>query len=311
MKKIILFLGLISPLFTTAQNQTTYNLYMINPGISNPGWIDITSEYGIYAGYRRQFARQNTSPISIYTNGFFNFSRNHGFGFSVQNDNFNKFNQLDANVNYMYHVWLGEKMALGMGVRAGYQQQSLSENTFTYFDANEPLLTDGGIATHGLNLGTGLSLSSRNFMFNMSIPHIFSNYLANEDKLFDIKRNHFYVNTGYKFRLNDDFIIYPTAQVKGVFGSPFAAQADINLLLNQLIWAGIGYKTSDNAVATIGVFFNNGFRVIYNYETASFSRFKQGGGGHEVCVSFVKPFDEPSFNARRHIKKNGSWKDNW
>lgn len=311
MKKIICGLGLLTSIWLHAQNQPTYNLYMINPGIANPGWIDVPNEYGVYAGYRRQFARQKTSPITTYANGFINFSRNHGFGFSVQNDHFDKFNQLDASINYMYHVWLSENLSLGMGVRAGYQQQVLSENTFTYFDANEPLLSDGGLVARGLHAGSGLSLTSRNFMFNLSAPRMFSNFFANDAKLFNLQRNHFYVSTGYKFRFSDEFVFYPTAQVKGVFGSPLAAQADLNFLLKQLFWTGVGYKTSDNVVLTMGMFLDNGFRVIYNYETVSFSRYKQGGGGHEICVAYVRPFDEPRFHERRHIRKNGNWKDNW
>lgn len=307
MKKISIYL--LITLFVSqqafSQNRTFFNQYMINAGTFNPAWTNIFTETGAFLNYRKQYIKQANSPESIYANVFHHIDRNHSIGGSVLNDRFSNFNQLEASANYVYHVWFQEKVALGFGIKAAYTQRAFNQNNYSYFDPLEPTL-DNELINRGFNFGVGISLSSKNFDFNAALPYIFANYAPNASRNYRIGKLHGYSSIGYKFRISEDFIFHPTAYTKMVFGSPISAAADLNFLVNRFWWFGAGYRTNNSASVTAGVFLKNGLRVIYSFETASFTGFKTSGSSHELNLVYAKPFGEKSFQKRKYSRKKRS-----
>jgi type IX secretion system PorP/SprF family membrane protein len=303
MKTIIILVTIFIAGLSFAQMRMNTNLYMVNPALINPGYIDIKNETGIYASYARQYVRQINAPETMYLNAYHNLHRNHGVGVNVISDRYSNFNQLDISGNYMFSAWLGDETVLGLGVRAAYSQQVLNQNDFVYFDGIEPTL-GGTLKTASFGVGTGLSLIARDFDFNLGLPFLFHNYVP-DARSTNLVKNHIYSSMGYKFRINDDFILYPTTLLKVVSGAPISVSGDINLLINQMFWLGAGYKTANSASITAGIFLDNGLQVMYNFQTPSFSTLKPAGSSHEVLLGFTRPFQGLGFDKRKYISKSG------
>lgn len=302
--KALLFLTLTGSYFAFGQMRMNQNLYMFNQSLYNPGYIDIQNETGIFAGFKQQYTRQNSSPQTISLNAFHNLRSNHGLGIVVINDRFNNYNQFEAGANYNYNVWLGEETVLSAGVKVNFSQQSNAQNAYTYFDAEEPTLT-GVQQKTSFGIGSGIALISKDFDLNIALPFLFHNQFSNDNSTINVQRNHLYASMGYKFRANDNFIIYPTTFIKGVAGSPLSISGDLNFLINQKFWLGAGFKTSMSATAIAGIFFDSGWQFMYSFETSPFSSFSGAGMSHEISLAYTIPFKELGFKKRKFIGRGG------
>jgi len=309
MKNITFALFLICGFKIAAQNRLAINQYMLNPGVYNPAAIDVTTKFGGNLIARKQWMRQDNAPETYLLNGHYNFSRNHGVGFMASNDRIDLFNQMEVSANYAYRVWIQDKVAIGFGVKAAFYSKSLVSDRYTYFSPLEPTLQDGALKQSGVNFGAGISVTSHNFDFNVSMPYLVANNLPKSDPYWlETASNHVYASAGYKIRMNhDDFILYPTAMVKAVGGSPTQGSLDINMLFNQLVWVGVGAKTDNTIVGSFGFFFYNGLRIIYNFDSAVFTRHSNLGVSHELSVGYAMTLEKNPFTVRKHMKKRGGW----
>jgi type IX secretion system PorP/SprF family membrane protein len=308
MRNITLILSLICGFQVFAQNRLAINQYMLNPGVYNPASIDVTTKFGANILGRKQWMRQDNTPETYIVNGHYNFSRNHGVGLMASNDRIDLFNQLEVSANYAYRVWIQDKVAIGFGVKAGFYQKSLVSDRYTYFSPNEPTLQASGLSQAGFNFGAGISVTTHNFDLSLSMPYMVANTLPGSQPYFlDNRSNHLYASAGYKIRFSDEFILYPTALVKAVEGSPTQGSFDINMLVNQFVWAGIGAKTDNTIVGSFGLFFYNGLRMVYTFDSSVFTRHSNLGVSHELSVGYAMTLEQNPFNVRKHRTKKGAW----
>lgn len=301
MKHFILFLGLI-PFISFAQNRPLYNQYMLNQGLINPGYMDITTRYSASLNFRKQWMTTGATPLSFSANGHYHFTKNHGIGSVIVNDYLNGFNTLNANVNYNYHLWLGNNTALGLGVSMGFESRSLNGN-YIYFDPEEATLNQR--STLGFNAGTGLSIQSQNLDFGVSLPYLFNNYLPNDAVQYSTVYAPIYSHLGYKVRFNDNFIFYPTIMARLQRGAPASLSFDGHILLSQMLWFGGGYRSDNSVQGSVGVFLEKGLRVVYTYESSFFSGHKSIHNTHEFTINYARTIDDAPFRKRQYTTRKG------
>lgn len=304
MKHFYLFLLLITSCQLLAQNRVNFNQYMINPQTYNPGYIDVMNEYGASVMYRRQYLQKISGPQNIFANGFYNISRNHGVGLSVSNESANKFNQTEAGVNYVYHLWHNETLAIGLGVQANFYQQVYNQNNYFYFDPNEPTL-EATRSIAGVNFGAGISLQTRDLVVNFGMPRFFANGMVDPDNRFRMRNTAMYLSGGYKIRPAEGFVFFPSAIIKSTLGAPISYGADLSFILLDKYFVGAGYKSSRTVNVNFGMIFNNRLRIVYNLESMPFSSFTGAGFSHELSVFFGQAFGPLDFGKRHHINKSG------
>ncbi|WP_343747568.1 PorP/SprF family type IX secretion system membrane protein [Fluviicola sp.] len=303
MKKWILLSALIvSALNSSAQLRTYYSQYMLNQGIFNPGYMDITTRFSATLNFRKQWVSSLETPLTFSANGHYHITPNHGVGMVALTDYTAGVNTIEVSGVYNYHIWLGEKTALGLGVKVGYQQRSL-QTDYIYFSEKEPTL-DNRIS-RGLNLGVGLSIQSENFDFGVSMPSLFDNALADPSTIYATTYNHFFSHIGYKIRFNDNIIFYPTAMARMVKGSKLNMSFDGNFLFGQLIWVGGGYQSDNGVTGSLGLFLEKGLRIVYSYQTSFYTPHKHLQNTHEVTLNFARSIDDLPFAKRKYTTRKG------
>lgn len=305
MRKSILLSGFLALSFMgLAQLRGGSSLYMINQAMMNPGFMDINTRYGAAINFRRQWMSIGTAPLSFSANGHYRFTKNHGVGLVAADDYTNNINNLDVGANYTYNAWINNTTSIGMGVKLGFQQRSIANN-FIYFEDFDPTVTQ--LSTAGFNMGVGLSIQSRNFDFGVALPAIFDNQLGKKNLIYDTKNNHLYANIGYKIRMADDGVIfYPSVLAKAVPGSPINLSLDGHFLFGQWLWMGGTYKSDRTAGASVGVFLDDGLRVIYSYEMSEFTGHERMTSSHEIMINYARSIRENPFHVRRYtIRKGG------
>lgn len=304
MRILITFSLLLLAGSVQAQLRSTYAQYMLNQGVINPGFADIETRYGGLVSVRKQWMSMGDTPLTGFASGHYRFTKNHAVGGTISSDQVNNVNITDIGANYTYHLWITRKFALGLGVKVGYQQISM-KNQFVYFDSElDPTLNRTRKA--GLNLGTGISMQSKNFLFGFSMPYLFNNAYANAKAQYSTSFNHFYSTLGYKVRLFDDnFVIYPSVLVKGVSGSPISMSIDGHILVSQMFWFGGAYRSDNTVALSAGLFLEKGLRIVYTYETANGTPHTRLDASHEISLNYARSIYESPFSKRQYRKRNG------
>lgn len=303
MKLFITAILILLTVTVQAQLRSNFSQYMLNQGVINPGYADIESRYGGVVSVRKQWTTMAETPFTVFANGHYSFTKNHAIGGTLSSDQVAGVNTLDISANYVYHAWLTKKLALGLGVKMGYQQISM-KNNYVYFDpGTDPTLTN--LKAGGFNMGAGLSLQSRNFLFGFSLPYMFNNAYANKKMTYGTADNHFYSTLGYKIRFSDNFVLYPTILLKGVAGAPLSMSFDGHVLINQFLWIGGGYRSDNTVAGSVGFFLDKGLRVVYTYESAYFSPHKRMNGSHEISLNYARSIKDNPFSQRLYRKRSG------
>jgi type IX secretion system PorP/SprF family membrane protein len=275
---------------------------MLNQSVYNPGFMDINTRYSATATFRKQWLSYTDAPLTFNANGHYNITRNHGVGMLAGTDKIDNITTTNISASYTYHAWLNSKVALGMGVKLGYEQRSI-QNNYVYFAESDPTLNQ--LKTAGFNMGAGLSIQSRNFDFGFSLPYLFNNRMGNSSTIYSTEATTFYSNIGYKMRFNDFFVLYPTILVKGVSGAPISMSFDGHFLYNQLFWFGGGYRSDNTVSLSCGVFLDEGLRIVYSYESAYFTPHKRMDSSHEITLNYARTIKEFPFSKRTYTTRKG------
>jgi type IX secretion system PorP/SprF family membrane protein len=299
---VIIFLVGFVTLSVNGQNRFNFNQYMLNQNTFNPGYLDAYTRFGGTVIARKQWMTTASSPLSFQGNGYYQFTKNHGVSGLINQDNIENFNTIEVSTGYTYHAWLGKKVALGLGLRIGFEQRG-QKNNFVYFNELEPTLNKTSSAA--FQMGTGFSLQSQNFDFGFSLPHIFNNTYPNKSMTYKTDYNTFYGHFGYKLRFNDNFILYPSALIKGVKGSLPSMSFDGHFLVNQMAWFGGGYRSDNTVSLSAGILLDKGLRLIYTYESAIFSPHTRIDVTHEITVNYARSIADNPFAKRRYTKRKG------
>lgn len=159
--------------------------------------------------------------------------------------------------------------------------------------------------SRGVNLGVGMSIQSQNFDFGVSMPSMFDNALADPSNIYTTSYNYFYSHIGYKIRFNDKVILYPTVMARMVRGSALNMSFDGHFLFNQFIWVGGGYQSDNSVTGSLGLFLEKGFRVVYTYQTSTFSPHKGLEHTHEITLNYAQTIEELPFAKRKFTTRKG------
>lgn len=317
MKFFAIVFFLLTSLVSFSQTRQFYNQYMLNPGFLNPANMDVFTKYGTTLLSHYDYANQENSASNFAVVSHYNYRPHLGFsGFAV-NDNFGGYNQMEVAGNVAYKTFTRSNggISFAYGLRVGFTQNTLNASNLYYRDLDDPTLTQPGINKMGINLGFGFAMVTPDFDLNVSLPGLLGNRLPAspiakaKSSLFDLKSNNLFISTGYKFRWDNGFyVFYPTLSIRSVTGAPLNVSADINFLLNQLIWVGAGYRTDNTLVASAGVFLDLGWRFIYTYNNAALTKHTSTGASHELSIGYARTIPENPFNYRKYTKKNGETK---
>lgn len=211
---------------------------------------------------------------------------NIGFAGYIMNDNNSHIGKTSMGLSYAYHFRLDDasQMSLGLTIM-GNQVRFDKEELFT-LDPNDQVYDDlrniwafdaafGAYYTYRHLFYAGLSVDQALKTISFTrIPTV----------QYDIER-HYYLISGYRFRLNYEYDLEPNLVVKSTKDF-FKAQADLTVLLyyKNDYWGGIAYRSSNDFIFILGVnykFFGVGYSFDYGLNKVIRSSF----GSHELMLN--------------------------
>lgn len=305
-----LMLGLLfgSALGSQGQQDIQVSQYMFNHLLLNPGYAGSKDYMMATLLYRKQWASFDGAPETQVASihgplGLTNF----GWGLLVSHDQIGVTDRTDMYLNGAYHLRLGEKTKLGVGLRAGGGYYSYKNSDLKYWDGQDPVF-DADKATKFLpNVGMGLYLYGQKYYVGLSVPTIIS---YDSTKTLSVDANgevvpqqvrHYFATAGYAFELGSEVVLKPSVMVKYVDNAPVVADFNVNVLLANILWLGVSYRTEDAIVGLVEFQLSRKLRIGYSYDYTLTDIQKYSSGSHEFMLGYDFGYDIMKMKTPRYF----------
>jgi len=289
MRKIILILLIVSAsTFSYGQQLPHYSLYMLNEVVINPAALSKEKDNKLTLMLRDQWSSFEGAPTTQSIS--YNHLNHHKYkkGISIVNDVTGPISNINATISSAYLISVKERNKLSLGASATFMQYKIDNSQITLEDDGvfDPTLYGGVDKANGSSLAIGAYYYNSDYFIGLSVPNIIGSSLnvsnnSNANKL----ENHYYLNGGANINLANNNKIIPSVMIKKVGALP--AQIDFNLrgVYNDLLWAGISYRTRDAFVALFGVDYGQS-SFGYSYDITTSSIRVPSAGTHGLLYSY-------------------------
>jgi type IX secretion system PorP/SprF family membrane protein len=252
MKRVLL--AAIASVFTlvgNAQQDAQFSQNMFLNNAINPGATGIKGMHCFNLVAREQWLGFEGRPET----GMFNYSgivQNFGVGAVIVYDKIGLEQNVDLKINGSYHVNVGDKGKLGLGLDLGFLQKGFSNGSMAGNPNDAIVIGLSGASDVAFDLGVGaFYYVPQKLYFGISgqklLPQNFSLSAANPKV-----RPHSYITAGYCHLIpNTKIELKPNMLVKTDLST---TQLDVNLTaeFNKSFWLGSSYRVQDAIVANFG-----------------------------------------------------------
>ncbi|UII30119.1 type IX secretion system membrane protein PorP/SprF [Fulvivirga ulvae] len=279
---ILLFVSLLS----NGQQQVMFTQYMFNGLALNPAYAGSHETVSITALAREQWTgidgAPSTQTLSIHSPVF---NQRIGVGLLFLHDEIGVTEQTGVYAAYSYKIPFANGADLALGLQAGFTSYNAR---FSKVSDINPAFANGDVQEMHPNFGFGAYYSTERFYVGFSVPQLAQNTFDKDNKDSDSRIiRHYFATTGYVFDLNRNLKLKPNLLVKAVDGAPVEFDLNTNLLINEVVWLGLSWRSFDSFDALFQLQVTDRLQLGYAYDFATTSDLRRvNGGSHEVMLNY-------------------------
>lgn len=313
MRYIICFLtALATGMAAYGQQDAQFSQYLFNGIYINPAYAGYRQELNLHAFYRRQWTDVPGAPetMSVALDGT---TRSERVGLALQMafDRVGAQSLLTAYGNYAYRIPVGENGKLAFGIGAGLVQVGLDASRVDLDNPNDPVLAAGRQNMRFFDARAGVYYSTDRFFIGFSADNITAQYQRNNKPLTSyvpVPKPHYFLSAGGMLQLGEALWLKPSFLLKDDRGGPSSLDANLFLLLKELLWLGASYRTAvtlyskphlqrgltraSDIVGIAEVFVRPELRIGYSYDHP-LSKFRTyANGSHEISIGYYFKRDD-------------------
>jgi type IX secretion system PorP/SprF family membrane protein len=276
---------------TGAQQMPMISQYMSNQLFINPAYAG-THDYTTLSGLmRKQWTDFPGAPQTgfITMDGRINGS-NMGLGFSLVNDRLGITEETTIAGNFAYRIPVA-KGHLSFGLKAAVSYYNANLNDLKVWDATDQVYANGVISRWVPNFGAGIYYSTEMFYAGISTPTLIKYTKPSTNMSAEISRvpayeRHYYLSSGYVFKMENDIFLKPSVLVKYVADAPLEADINLNVFFLRRLMLGGGYRTRDGFVAMTELRITPKLRMGYAFDYPMTKLNQYSNGTHEFMLAY-------------------------
>ncbi len=310
--------------FANAQQLPHYTQYVLNSFIINPAVAGIENYTDVKLSHRHQWVGIDGAPVTTYltihgplkksnydreTATGFHYSNENprgsaywqdyqkadphaGIGLTILNDKTGPLNRFSALGTYSYHLGIGPKTSLAMGVSAGIKSITLNASKLNFDVPIDPAVSGGGyLNKFSPDMNIGLWLYSSNSFVGLSFQNIFPSKLKYAEDSVKLDGGklvpHTFLTAGYKVFLSDDVTFLPSGLIKYVAGSPVSFDINTKFQYRDFVWLGASFRYQDSWAGMVGINISNSVNISYAHDITVSNLNTVTKGSHEILVGFL------------------------
>ncbi len=289
----VLLCGLIAT-SASAQQLPTYSQYLFNDYAYNPAVAGTRPYFDVKSGHRYQWVGLNDAPRT-YTLSVHGPTKNQkmGLGAFLFTDHVGPTRRTGFQMSYAYHLNLTEDIRLSLSASAGMLEWKLDAHKINLYDPNDQVIVNGVMRAIVPDAKFGFLVYHKDWYGGAAAPNLLRSKLqfANAQNTgLSRLEDHYYIHGGYRYQINDDFLVEPAALIK--FGLPAPVQFDImgRVVWKDQVWLGGAYRTNDAASVMLGYLYRQNLMIGYSYDFTTTNLQNYSSGTHELMlgVRFVR-----------------------
>jgi len=284
-KIYITFAFLLGFSVAMAQQQVMFTQYMFNQMAINPAYAGSHKTLSVTALARKQWAGLDGAP-STQTLSVHSPIKNQriGVGLLVVNDKIGVTKQTGLYNAYSYRIPFQNGGQLAFGLQIGFTAYNAQ---FSKVSDTDPTFA-GDVREIHPNVGGGLFYNTKLFYMGFSAPQLIQNTFDKDNLDSDSKMvRHYFLTAGYVFTLNRQLKLKPNFLVKAVSGAPVQFDINANLLIQEVLWVGLSWRSFESIDALLQFHITEKFQFGYSYDfitTTELSRINSGS--HEIMLNY-------------------------
>lgn len=288
-QQAVLLLFLTFNISAYAQQDPLFSQYMFNKLVVNPAYAGSREVFTADLLNRYQWVGIEGAPktltVSVHT---LLKSSKVGIGAYLYRDEIGPTINQGFMATYAYRLQT-EKGWFSMGIHGGFKYFDLDWNAISIRE-QDYMFYPQDIRKVNPDVNLGFYYQTRRFFAGLSSKHLLENEYAVGEvdgvSSFSKLSKHFYGMAGVAMPLNDKFVFRPSMLVKFVQDSP--VQFDINgsILFDDVLWAGISFRTEKAVVFMTEFEVADFIRLGYSFDLYLNELQLHNKGSHEFRLGF-------------------------
>lgn len=276
-----------------AQQLQTSSLNDIQGVLQNPAMAGVQQTNFIGASYRTQWSGIAGSPQTATVFGSFNLPKQKaGIGGYIYNDKTGPTSRTGVELSLAKHIVSDNGNIFSLGIESRFQQYALDKSKLTAALGNDPAIA-GGDTRFKYDAGFGVSYITKTLQLGASVSQLVQsklNFYSGNLSTTEAARlyRHYYFHGAYKWNVDGVTTITPNFIVTYLPNAPTDYQIAARVEHREIFWWGLGYRSKQSFMASVGININKKFSLGYAYDDylTPISRFDGASNGHEVILRF-------------------------
>ena len=284
MSNKLFYISILVLLFNTSNNWSQSDVklssFFLTPITYNPAYAGSYEGMSFTSLYSSQWVGFEGAPKTLFVNGHGTFfGPNTGLGAEIMHDEIGVTTDTKMLGNYAHHLRLNDNWRLALGIKAGVSWYSVDYNKLRIRNTNEFNSLKTSITNIDINFGTGLFIHSDKFYLGIGIPNFLeTTYFDDYNATLSNSRPNYYLSSCYKFDLENDIYLQPSALVRVVDGAPINAMFAGTLNWQEKFYGSLNIDLNSTIGGFAGFRFAEKYLFGYSYDT-SINKFSTSNGG--------------------------------
>lgn len=302
MKKLALILLGVAGLgsYAQAQQDPQFTQYFDNTLFLNPAYAGSRGMLNVTTIHREQWVgftgRPRSTTLSIHSPLKY---ESLALGLTTVADEIGPVKQNMVYGDFSYRLKFKKDRKLVFGVKGGVNMINIGKTDLETIKDGDPKLLQNVRNKINPNFGTGVFYHTPAFFLGLSCPKIIEQ--SYDGSSTNMERRHYYVVSGGVFRLNQEWKLRPSAQLKFTHGAPVSIDMSIAGISNEKFWVGAMYRLD----AAFGVFaqfqVSNQFKIGVASEFGTQQIRNYNYGTFEVMASYDFNFKKEGIRSPRYF----------
>lgn len=284
---LILLLTVCTTSAVWAQNDLIVSQYIHNRFAINPAFAGCREGLSLFGSFRKQWSGIKKSPMSELITAHMPLKReNIVLGLSLYNQNIHQSMNAGVLATIGYRARVGERTWLSFALQPGVSMCSTDWSKVLTIDEGDIVFEEKESSISPL-LGFGVALYNKNLFAGLSVNSLMvSDDFEQRQGKFDPANSTYILTSGYLFKAGDDFKFQPSAMLSYDKKNSVTADVTLTAIFNNLIWANIAYRTTDDAIAGVAVQALPQLKVAYSYDFNFGDLNGYNSGSHEISLQY-------------------------
>lgn len=272
-----------------AQQRVQFTQYMFNGLVLNPAYAGADEALSLTFIQRDQWTAIENAPTTQTLAGHTLFRKKHiGLGLSLVNDKIGVHKNLSAMTQYAYHLKVGAKSYLSMGLQAGIHNSKSDYTSLVSSSNNDPKLYNPLIARTFFDFGMGLYFRNERLHVGFSAPELLPLRIALNDTLsIQLNKVNYFLFSKYRIYVNDNIDAEPSLLLKYLPGVPLSYDCNLNFIFRKVLTMGLSYRKSESVDFLLKGQVTPQLQFGYSYDYPIGQVSRVSNGSHELMVHYL------------------------